>query len=319
MNIRKVGVVGLGLMGRGICASLLANNIQTVAYDIVPASFDVARRHVADSLEELAQHPLDAAATPADWESLFQLTDDLAAMSDCDFVIESIPEDPSIKQQSIAALERILPNNVPIASNTSALPITLLQQYCQFPQRIVGMHWAEPCHLTRFLEVIRGEHTDGATAAAAEQLGHLLGKDPTVVQRDVPGFIVNRLAYAMYREAFWLLENGVADVDTIDRAFVNAISVWANIAGPFRWMDLSGLPAYAQAMGRLFPELSQATETPASFQAMIDAGDRGIANGRGFYSYTPAEADAWRAKLVENVHTVRQLTASPPSAQKELA
>ncbi|MCC9605543.1 3-hydroxyacyl-CoA dehydrogenase family protein [Blastopirellula sp. JC732] len=319
MNIRKVGVVGLGLMGRGICTSLLANNMQVVAFDIDPVSFDAAQSHIAHSLAELAQHPVDSEVIPTDWQSNLQLTDDLSAMSNCDFVIESIPEDPVVKRQAITQLEQLLPQDVPIASNTSALPISLLQQQCQYPQRIVGMHWAEPCHLTRFLEIIRGEKTNDATAEAAADLGRLLGKDPTIVLRDVPGFIVNRLAYAMYREAFWLLENNVADVDTIDRAFVNAISVWANVAGPFRWMDLSGLPAYAQAMGRLFPELSQATETPASFQRMIDEGARGIANGRGFYSYTAEEADAWRDKLVANVHAVRQLSSQSHHPAKDLA
>ena len=82
------------------------------------------------------------------------------------------------------------------------------------------------------------------------------------MKKDVEGFIVNRLGYAMYREAFWLLENGVADVETIDRSFRNAICVWANIAGPFRWMDLTGVPAYAAVMKRLFPQLSTATEVP---------------------------------------------------------
>ncbi|UUO07831.1 3-hydroxyacyl-CoA dehydrogenase family protein [Blastopirellula sp. J2-11] len=319
MNIRTVGVVGLGLMGRGICASLLANNFQVVAFDIDPASFAAAKAHVAAALEELARHPSDAEAIPEGWPSHFQPTAELSRLGSCDFVIESIPEDPVIKQETIAALERLLPKSTPIASNTSALPISLLQAHCQFPQRVVGMHWAEPSHLTRFLEIIRGEHTDDATSESAASLGRQLGKDPTIVQRDVPGFIVNRLAYAMYREAFWLLENEVADVDTIDRAFVNAISVWANVAGPFRWMDLSGLPAYAQAMRRLFPELSQATETPACFQAMIDEGARGAANGRGFYSYTAEEADAWRAKLVENVHVTRQLSALPHTIVKDLA
>ncbi|EAQ78057.1 3-hydroxyacyl-CoA dehydrogenase family protein [Blastopirellula marina] len=319
MNIRTVGVVGLGLMGRGICTSLLANNFQVVAYDINPESFAAARAHVASALEELARHPSVAEAIPENWPSHFQLTADLSPLGDCDFVIESIPEDPVIKQETIAALERLLPNSTPIASNTSALPISLLQAHCQLPQRIIGMHWAEPCHLTRFLEIIRGEHTDDATADSAANLGRQLGKDPTIVQRDVPGFIVNRLAYAMYREAFWLLENNVADVDTIDRAFVNAISVWANVAGPFRWMDLSGLPAYAQAMGRLFPELSQATETPACFQSMIDDGARGAANGRGFYSYTAEEAEAWRAKLVKNVHATRQRSPLPQPTVKDLS
>jgi 3-hydroxybutyryl-CoA dehydrogenase len=195
--------------------------------------------------------------------------------------------------------------SVPIASNTSALPISVLQEGRRYPERFIGTHWAEPCHLTRFLEVIRGDRTDDATADAAMALARQAGKDPSLVRKDVEGFIVNRIGYAMFREAFWLLENGVADVETIDRSFRNAISVWANIAGPFRWMDLSGIPAYAAVMKRLWPELSCATEVPQLLKALIADGAKGISNGKGFYNYTPEESARWERKLIENVWVSR--------------
>jgi 3-hydroxybutyryl-CoA dehydrogenase len=171
------------------------------------------------------------------------------------------------------------------------------------------MHWAEPCHITQFLEIIRGEQTDDATADLAMELGRLAGKEPSLVKKDVEGFIVNRLGYAMLREAFWLLENGVADVETIDRSFRNAVSVWANIAGPFRWMDLSGVPAYAAVMKRLWPKLSCATEVPKMMRDLVDSGARGITTGRGFYEYTPEQARQWEQRLSENVWKVRALRA----------
>ena len=129
------------------------------------------------------------------------------------------------------------------------------------------------------------------------------------MRKDVEGFVVNRLGYAMFREAFWLLENGVADVASIDRAFRNAVSVWANIAGPFRWMDLTGLPAYAAVMERLFPQLSTSTVVPETMRKLVDSGALGIANGRGFYPYTPEEAARWQAAVEENVWRVREAQA----------
>lgn len=305
MNHHCIGVIGLGIMGRGICTALVAHGLRVIALDIREESFPKAAAHIEASLAELGH--------TSDWQPLFQPTADLAALAECDFVIESLPEELDLKRSTLASLEEIVRPETTIASNTSALPITLLQQGLKHPERIVGMHWAEPCHLTRFLEVIRGNETSEASAESAAELGRTLGKDPTIVLRDVPGFIVNRLAYAMYREAFWLLENGVADVETIDRAFVGAISVWANVAGPFRWMDLTGLPAYAEAMARLLPELSQSTEVPPLMRELVESGALGASNGRGFYQYSDEEAEAWRQKLVANVKLVHTLHAAPES------
>lgn len=298
MELKVVGVLGLGLMGRSICAALLSREITVIAFD--------TRTDIAADVESGIDTALGDLKYAKDWRSHFQMASTMDDFATCDYVVESLPEELPLKHLVLKELEAILPVTTPIASNTSALPITLIQEPLKNPERVIGMHWAEPCHLTRFLEVIRGEKTNDTTTEITMELGKRLGKDPSLVQRDVPGFIVNRLGYAMYREAFWLLENGVADIETIDRSFVNAISVWANVAGPFRWMDLTGLAAYAKVMKSLFPELSQATEPPQLIEDLVQKGACGVASGQGFYQYDPADAAYWSNKLLENVMRVNQ-------------
>lgn len=311
-----VGVAGLGLLGRGIVACLLANGMRVVGYARSQQSRDEARAYIQSAIEQLVARAGFPKDLSAQWPERYVEAKDVSEFAPCEFVIESIFEDLDAKRELFDQLEAVVGSSVPIASNTSALPISTLQNGRKNPNRFIGTHWAEPCHITRFLEVIRGDQTDDATANAAMDLARRAGKDPSLVQKDVEGFIVNRLGYAMYREAFWLLENGVADVATIDRAYQNAASVWVNIAGPFRWMDLSGIPAYAAVMKRLWPKLSTAKEVPALMQQLIDEGAKGISNGRGFYRYTPEEAEAWEKKLVENVWKVRELQKAAESGEQ---
>lgn len=307
MSFHSVGVVGLGLLGRGIAACLVSRGLRVIAYDCRAEARRTARAHIDGAIQDLVRRGGFSESLLATWADHYMEADSLETLDQCDFVIESVTEDLATKRQVFDALEAVVGGDVPIASNTSALPISILQQGRRKPERFVGMHWAEPCHLTRFLEVIRGEATDDTTADATMSLGRAVGKDPSLVRKDVEGFIINRLGYAIYREAFWLLENDVADVETIDRTFRNAVSVWANIAGPFRWMDLTGVPAYAAVMKRLFPQLSCATEVPQQMRELVESGAQGISNGRGFYSYTPQEAEQWERLLVENVWRVRDL------------
>ena len=308
MEPQTIGVVGLGLLGRGITACLLSRGFRVIACDLDARTRQDARTHIAHAIDELVNRGGMPASLLTAWPASYTETANVPELANCDFVIESIFEDLDAKRAVFDQLESVVTATTPIASNTSALPITLLQHGRRHPARFVGMHWAEPCHLTRFLEVIRGDHTDDHTADAAIALGKRAGKDPSLVRKDVEGFIVNRIGYAMYREAFWLLENGVADVETIDRSFRNAMSVWANVAGPFRWMDLTGVPAYAAVTKRLWPKLSCATEVPEAMRDVVDSGGKGIANGRGFYRYTPEEARRWEQRLRDNVWMVRAMT-----------
>jgi 3-hydroxybutyryl-CoA dehydrogenase len=304
---RTIGIVGLGLLGRGIAACLLSRGMRVIAYTIDDGSFKQARRHIRKAIAELVERGGFPASLLKSWRNKYVEATSMAELARCDFVIESVVEDLEVKQEVFNGIESVVRPNTPIASNTSSLPVSVLQKPRKRPQRFVGMHWAEPCHLTRFLEVVRGRQTDDATVEATMALGRAAGKEPSLVRKDVEGFIVNRIGYAMFREAFWLLENGVADVETIDTSFRNAMSVWANVAGPFRWMDLTGIPAYAAVMDRLWPKLSRETKVPRRMRELLESGAKGISNGRGFYRYTPRQARHWEKRLRENVWKLREM------------
>jgi 3-hydroxybutyryl-CoA dehydrogenase len=302
-----VGVVGLGLMGRGIAGCLVGHGVSVRAYTTDPAEYAPARLHVSRCVEELVARAGFDPTLRERWTRLYHESNDITGLAGCDFVIETIVEDLPAKRQIYGQLEQVVDANAVIASNTSAIPITTLQQGRRYPERFVGMHWFDPCHVTRFCEVIRGERTSTAAADAALALARSAGKDPSLVRKDVDGFLVNRIAYAMYREALWLLESGVADAETIDRTCKHVIGVWSSLMGPLRWMDLSGLPTYARVMERLFPQLSRATEVPPSMRDLTAAGAQGIRNGHGFHRYSPDDAKRWQERFVEHCWAIRDL------------
>ena len=167
------------------------------------------------------------------------------------------------------------------------------------------MHWNSPAFATYFLELIRGEQTSDEALAAGRELALAVGKQPALLQKDVPGFIANRLAYAMYREAVHLLESGVADVETIDRAFQNSVGSWASFCGPFRWIDITGGAwLYATAMKGVLPTLDDNPELPETLRKALLRKDYGVKNGRGFYSYQPGDEAKWEARLTEHAWRV---------------
>ena len=154
--------------------------------------------------------------------------------------------------EATAQAIRVAPD-VPIASNTSAIPITSLQEGRWHPDRFLGMHRFEPAHATRFLELVPGEYTCDATMNAAIALARRCGKNPSVLAKDIPGFIVNRLGYALLREALSLLALGVADAETIDRSFRNVCGVWSTVFDPLQWIDLTGGPVlHGECMKHFF-------------------------------------------------------------------
>ncbi len=308
MNIKTVGVAGLGLLGRGIAACLLGHGFRVIAFTRREATHDEAQKYIARAIDDLVERAGFAPELSHQWAERYEPVTSLDAMAGCEFVIESVIEDVEAKYEVFDQLEALVTADTPIASNTSALPISHLQQGRKHPERFLGMHWAEPAHVTRFLELIRGEQTSDAAFQTAAQLAKAIGKEPSLVEKDVPAFIVNRIGYAMYREALNVLEMGVADVETIDRSFRNALGLWATMCGPFRWMDLTGGPAlYGKAIEGVLPSLSNATELPKTLQDLRDRDARGIANGRGFYEYTEEQARQWEELVLQHAWTVREL------------
>jgi 3-hydroxybutyryl-CoA dehydrogenase len=306
IQCERLGVVGLGFLGRGIATCLLGHGFSVAAYDRDPAQRTEARRHIEHGIRELTDRASFPEKLTRTWRERYIEADSFQDLSGSDFVVESTTEDLELKRTVFRAIENVVRPEVCIASNTSAIPITHLQEGLKNPGRVVGMHWAEPAHLTRFLELIRGDLTSDAALDAALQLGLQIGKEPCLVQKDFPAFLINRIGYAIYREAVYLIDMGVADAETIDRAFRNAVGLWAVFCGPLRWIDLTGGPAaYAKGIQGVLPSLCNSPELPASLETMLADGDLGIKNGRGFYRYSPEEADEWEGRFRKHVWRVR--------------
>jgi 3-hydroxybutyryl-CoA dehydrogenase len=308
MKTRTIGVAGLGLLGRGIAACLLGHGFHVIAFTRRETTHAEARRYIERAIDELIRRADFAPELARQWAGRYHAVTSLEPLADSEFVIESVIEDMDAKQAVFDQLEALVAPHVPIASNTSSLPITQLQRGRVHPERFLGMHWAEPAHVTRFMELIRGEKTSDAAFQDVADLARQMGKEPCLVEKDVPAFIINRIGYAMYREALHVLEMGVADAETIDRSVRNALGLWATMCGPFRWIDLTGGPAlYGRAMRGVLPSLSNATELPETLEELMDSDAQGIANGRGFYQYTEEEARQWEELFLEHAWTVREL------------
>jgi len=308
MNPQRVGVVGLGLLGRGITACFLGHGFEVVAFARNEQTHAAVREHVGQMMDELVDLGGFDAGLRQSWPARYFPTTDYAALRDCSFVVESVLEDIAIKHEVFDRIEAEVSAMTIIASNSSAIPITQLQQRRQHPERFLAMHWAEPAHATRFMEIIRGEKTSEATIQTTLALARRLGKEPSVLQKEIPGFIANRIGYAMYREALSLLNSGVADAETIDRSVRNALGLWATVCGPLRWIDLTGGPElYAKAVQHVLPTLNNSTELPPVLKELAETGARGIVNGRGFYNYTPEEARRWEELYRRHAWRVAQM------------
>ena len=209
-------------------------------------------------------------------------------------------------------IESVVADHTIITSNTSAIPITLLQEELRLPHRFFGLHWGVPAYTARSVEIICGDASDQKQAEWLYELARCWGKEGVLLRKDIRGFIRNRLAYALYREAFNLVENGYASIEDVDRAFRNGAVSRIAFFGCFRWMDLTGVPAYHAVMKDLFPTLHNGTEVPKLIDNIVKSGRKGISNGNGFYQYTPKEARLWQETHQELSYDIHQLAQKYP-------
>lgn len=307
-----LGVVGLGLMGCSIATCLLMAGHPVVA--IAPVETDLlhAEKRIKDHLIKSKKEALTK-ETPNVLMKGLTITSDYNRLENCALVIECTLEDLAIKRSVFEKIEEVIKPEALLTSNTSAIPISILQKHIQHPRRFFGLHWAEPSHTTRFLEIICGEFSDVSNGEYLYILSQGWGKEPTLLRKDIRGFITNRLMYAMYREAFYLVENGYATVEDVDRACRNNPGYWMTLVGVFRWMDLTGVQAYHAVMKDLFPTLNNSTEVPKLIDDIVKSGGRGVANARGFHAYAPGEAKLWEKTFKDFSYEIRKLALKYPA------
>ena len=307
----EVGVVGLGLMGSSIVAALLMQGYKVIAVAPLSSDLELAPGRILHALEQSFKqgiHKHDVKQL----ESNVLYTEDYGDLHNCFFISECVIENVAVKKTVYASIESSVSDNAIITTNTSAIPITILQETVNRPERFLGMHWAEPAFTTPFLEITCGAKTDVDVAEKLYAIASKWGKEPTLLRKDIRGFITNRLMYAMFREGFNLVENGYASIEDIDRACRNDAGHWMTFCGMFRFMDLTGLQAYYHVIKDLFPTLSNQTETPKLIEAIAKEGGNGVANGRGFYKYSKEEAAAWEKAFEEFSYDINSLASKYP-------
>ena len=300
LKITTIGLVGLGLMGQGIAASLIASGFNVLAYSRTPAREEETKKHIADSLAKMAKKNILPLEQNKEWEKRFNYVNSLENLEGAQFVVETVGESLELKRKIFKTLEVVVEENVVIATNTSGISLTVLQKEFIHKERFLGMHWAEPAEISRYLELSPAKNTDKDALEIAVQIGKRCGKQPTVLNYDVSGLISNRLMYAMMREAIHLVESGVADVETVDRSFRNDIGWWATLCGPFRWMDLTGLPIYAEVMKGLLPKLNNTTELPELMKEKVESKTK-------FYDYSDISEEEWENIWTDFTYDIRKL------------
>ncbi len=310
-DTKKIGVVGLGLMGCSIITALLMSGNKVIALAPLPEDMKNAPNKIIHYLEDAYENGFST-YTPTENLERLVYTEDYAALANCDITMECVSENLEIKKIVYANIEKYIRKDSILTTNTSALPITLLKDFVQYPNRFIGMHWAEPAFTTKFLEIVCSSATDIAIAEYLYELASCWGKEPTLVRKDIRGFITNRIMYAMYREAFFLVENGYATIEDVDRTCRNDGGHWMPFCGLFRYMDITGLQAYYSVMKDLFPTLNNQADVPSLIEDIAKKGGNGIVNGKGFYSYTPEEAAEWEKAYEEFSFDISRLSAKFP-------
>ncbi|GGM98954.1 3-hydroxybutyryl-CoA dehydrogenase [Dyadobacter beijingensis] len=308
---QRIGTVGLGLMGSSIATCILAAGHAVTSLVRDASEAEPARKRILGFLTELSEEGL-LNETPEIVAQRITVTTDVNDLAGISVVIESITEDVEAKKAVYHALETVLSPTAIIGSNTSAIPVSVLQDGLQHPGRLLGIHWAEPAHITRFMEVICGKDSELLYAQQIVQLAESWGKEPSLLRKDIRGFITNRIMYAMLREAFNLVENGYATVEDVDRSLRNDLGYWITFAGPFRFMDLTGIPAYLTVMKDLFPDLDNRQSTPEMMEKLVASGAKGVSNAQGFYPYTHESAEAWEKAFIDFSYDIRKLAEKYP-------
>ncbi len=313
---KTIGIVGLGLMGSSIIASLLATGHTVKAVAAIHGEKEIGYNRILEQLQLCGK--FDILSAPVE-EYLKQLTvsSEYNILEGCSLVVECIVENLSIKETVFKKIASVTSNETILASNTSAIPISILQKSVPEPQRFIGIHWAEPAFATRFLEIICGKETNEQTTAAVVELALSWGKEPTVLKKDIRGFITNRLMYAVYREILHLVEKGNISFADADKCFRYEAGSWMTLMGIFRRMDYLGLEDYHTAYKNIFPYLSNSEGISVQMQRIVDAHSRGIQNGKGFFSYTRQEAAQWSQAFSEFNKDIFHLAANYPERISE--
>lgn len=287
--IRAVALIGAGTMSTDIAAIFVARGIDVHIVSRPGKNLDTVRERIGRSVDQIAGRHGPPGA--------IHIADELASLpwQDIGLVIESVSEDLALKQRVFADLEKHASSSIPLTSNSSSFPISQIAQGLKTSNRTLGLHFFMPAHIVPLVEVVRSEATDTGIAQSVFDLMVSLGRKPVMVARDIPGFLANRMQHALMREAWSLIERGIASPQDVDIAVRYGFGFRYVAAGPILQKEMSGLDVNFLASSAVFPDLCNDSAPIAKLAAKVKAGDIGMKSGKGFYEW-PADRIAAERK-----------------------
>jgi 3-hydroxybutyryl-CoA dehydrogenase len=284
-EVNVVCVVGAGVMGHQLSTLAAIKGFETFCADIAHEQLEKAQTFVDRYLpERVAKEKLTQAEADAAKRRLHFTSSLEEAASKADFVIEAGPEQLQMKRDLFSQLDAICPSHTILATNSSSIVSSLIADATRRPDRVCNMHFFFPALVMNIVEVVKGPHTSAETAQTAVDFALALGKTPVLLEKEIYGFVANRVLYAMFREAWNLVTQGIATPQQIDLAVEGALG---HPMGPFRIMDLSGVDLIYQIFQSHYEETGDPNEIPPEFvRDMVKAGKFGRKSGQGFYDYS---------------------------------
>lgn len=305
-SIDSVSIIGAGDMGHGFAAHFTREGKDVTLIDHRQSNLDRAATNVLDVVEFLNSEGLADLDPDAVVEEITFTLDREAGVADADLVLETVTEDLAVKREVFAAVAAAAPEDAVLASNTSGIPVTEISAGApEAADRIAGCHWWFPPYLLPTVEVVRGEGTSDETFERLAAFVESVDRDPIRVEKDIPGFVWNRLQHAVFREALHLLEREVASADDINRAIRDGWAIRSAAIGPFETMDIAGLDLARTVSHELNPHLCDDDDPSPLFEEYLSSGRGGIHDGAGFFEYD-ADASEVVRRRDETVAAIRR-------------
>ncbi|RRN73903.1 3-hydroxyacyl-CoA dehydrogenase family protein [Peribacillus simplex] len=284
--IKKVAIIGSGVMGSGIAQSFAVSGYFVTINDIKEELLYHAQNRISENLSLLIEEGvLTDEEKQAALANITYSVDLKGAVRDADFIIEAIPEVIELKLNLYEQMEEMIKPDAIVASNTSTFPISQLMEKASFADRMVITHFFNPGHLVPLVEIVQHDETKPEIVKATMDLMRKIGKSPILLKKEIAGFIANRLQTALMREAFYLLKEGVADAEDIDKAITAGPGFRWAFTGPIEIADFGGLDTWQRVFDNVSPVLDQSKEAPDLIRDLVAKGKLGTKSGEGIFTY----------------------------------
>jgi 3-hydroxybutyryl-CoA dehydrogenase len=297
MALPGIAIIGAGLMGHGIAQVFARCGHPVRVFDTSPQVLATLHDRIRQNLRDLDQDPTSAELVTG----VPVLAD---AVRDAAVVFEAGPENVAIKQQLFVEVETAAPTDAILASNTSVIPITQIMSRLKHKHRALGTHWWNPPYLVPLVEVIRTQWTDATAVTQMTELLRAVGKTPVTVQKDVPGFVGNRLQHALWREAIALVQNGVCDAETVDTVVKASFGRRLAVLGPLENADLVGTDLTLAIHETVLPDIDTTRGPLPYLRGLAEQGSLGMKSGEGFRRWTPEQQQTLRKRVFDHLRAL---------------